>query len=67
MAHNANLGTPVDGGTLIIMSLLLQRNLTVFTFFKEILLWKANSEMGDDICLLYCGENHFVEAQVGTY
>ena len=66
MTCNANLGTPVDGGTLIIMSLLLRRNLTVFTFCKEIPLWKANSEMGDDICLLYSGENRFVEAQVGT-
>ena len=66
MAHNANLGTPVDRDTLVIMSLLLWRNLTVFIFCKEILLWKVNSEMGDDICLLYCGENCFVEAQLGT-
>ena len=56
----------MDGGTLVMMSLLLQRNITVYTVSKEIPLWKANSEMGDDISLLYCGNNRFVEAQVGT-
>ena len=66
MAHDANLGTPVDGGTLVMMSLLLHRNITVYTFSKEIPLWKVNSEIGDDISLLYCGDNRFVEAQVGT-
>ena len=66
MAGNANLGTPVDGGTLVMMSLLLRRNINVYAFCKDIPLWKANSEMGDDISLLYCGDNHFVEAQVGT-
>ena len=66
MARNANLGTPVDGGTLVMMSLLLQRNITVYTFCKDIPLWKTNSEMGDNISLLYCGDNCFIEAQVGT-
>ena len=66
MACNANLGTPVNGGTLIMMSLLLHRCISVYTFCKDIPLWKTNSEMIADVCLLYCGDNCFIEVQVGT-
>ena len=48
------------------MSVLIWQNLTIYTFSKEMPIWKANNEMEDDIMLVYCGDNRFMEGEVGT-
>ena len=67
MAHTFKCSCPVDGATLILMSLLLKRNISVITYSNDCPVWHANNEVEPDIILLYLGESHFIEAEVGTY
>ena len=67
MAHTYKHSYPVDGATLVLMSLLLKRNISVVSYSDDCPVWHANNEVEPDIMLVYLGESRFIEAEVGTY
>ena len=67
MARTCKCYCPVDGTTLVLMSLLLKRNISVVSYSDGCPVWHANNEVEPDIMLVYLGESHFIEAEVGTY
>ena len=67
MAHTYKRSCPVDGATLVLMSLLLKQNISVVSYSDDCPVWHANNEVEPDIMLVYLGESHFIEAEVGTY
>ena len=67
MARTYKRSCPVDGATLVMMSLLLKQNISVVSYSDDCPVWHANNEVEPDIMLVYLGESHFIEAEVGTY
>ena len=67
MARTYKRSCPVDGATLVLMSLLLKRNISVVSYSDDCPVWHANNEVEPDIMLVYLGESRFIEAEVGTY
>ena len=58
-------GTEPDGLTLIFMSHFLGRNITLLSGKADE--WKAVEDTGDDIILVYKGDNQYSPTDVGTY
>ena len=67
MTHTYKRSCPVDGATLVLLSLLLKRNISVVSYSDDCPVWHANNEVEPDIMLVYLGESRFIEAKVGTY
>ena len=67
MACTYKHSCPVDGATLVLMSLLLKQNISVVSYSDDCPVCHANNEVEPDIMLVYLGESRFIEAEVGTY
>ena len=67
MACTYKRSCPVDGATLVMMSLLLKQNISVVSYSDDCPVWHANNEVEPDIMLVYLRESRFIEAKVGTY
>ena len=58
-------GTEPDGLTLVFMSHFLGRNITLLSGKADE--WKVVEDTGDDIILIYKGDNQYSPTNVGTY
>ena len=65
IAEMEKLGNEPDGLTLVFMSHFLGRNITLLSGKADE--WKVVEDTGDDIILVYKGDNQYPPTDVGTY
>ena len=64
IARNCKASCPVDGPTIILMSVLLNKNITIVSF-GEPGVYRVDNDQPDQVVLAYFGQQEFVPAHVG--
>ena len=64
IARNCKSGSPVDGATIVLMSMLLNKNITIVSF-GDPAIYRVDNDQLDQIVLGYFGQQEFVPADVG--
>ena len=65
IARNAKVGNAVNGATLVMLSTILKRNITVVSYMEPYV-WYADPDKPMDIIFAYFGSQKFVSAEVGN-
>ena len=62
MAKNSQVGNPIDGGTVVMVSQLLKRNILIISADN---IWNCH-DLATDIAFVFGGEDKFIPTEVST-
>ena len=62
MARNSQVGNPIDGGTVVMVSQLLKRNISIISADN---IWNC-CDSATDIAFIFGGDDKFIPTEVST-